>query len=382
MSINSLYKNRTNKPFGRKESKQIVQNYFKNKNNPQNKLKIIHITGTAGKGSTANMIAQTLQNANYKVGLFTSPHLTKFNERIKINNQNISDKELTKLFKQIQKEEPSLYLSEYLTIIAINHFLNQKVDYAIIEVFIGGKYDTTNIFNSKSSIVTIITSIGLDHQDFLGNSKQKILENKLGILKQNSNLFTRLNNKTIQTIIKQTNSTLHLTKKIQKTNLLGEFQQKNAGLAYNVLKFLKIDKQTINQSLNNIKLQGRLQKIENNIILDTAHNILGIKELSNYLSKNTQNYKKINYILPITKEQTSLKYLKYLPKQNKIIFSKSDRNKIKTPKNYENFKIIENPIQALKYIKQNSKKDELTIITGSIFIVSQILKEYQNKKIK
>ncbi|MCA9459678.1 MAG: hypothetical protein KC550_03975, partial [Nanoarchaeota archaeon] len=181
--------------LGKKSGKNKLIKYYSKLGNPQNKLKLIHVTGTAGKGSTSAMIANGLKNAGYKVGLFTSPHLLKLNERIKINNENISDIDLNNYIKYYFEKNPNLSFSEYLTLIMISYFIEKEVDFVVCETFVGGKYDTTNIF--ANSIATIITSIGLDHENLLGNTKKKILKDKLGILRKNTPLFTRLNNEII-----------------------------------------------------------------------------------------------------------------------------------------------------------------------------------------
>lgn len=156
--------------LGKKSGKNKLIKYYSKLGNPQNKLKLIHVTGTAGKGSTSAMIANGLKNAGYKVGLFTSPHLLKLNERIKINNENISDIDLNNYIKYYFEKNPNLSFSEYLTLIMISYFIEKEVDFVVCETFVGGKYDTTNIF--ANSIATIITSIGLDHENLLGNTKK------------------------------------------------------------------------------------------------------------------------------------------------------------------------------------------------------------------
>ncbi|NCC70858.1 bifunctional folylpolyglutamate synthase/dihydrofolate synthase, partial [bacterium] len=243
------------KNIGKKGEKDFLIEYYKKINNPQNKLKVIHITGTAGKGSSSMMIANALQEAGFKVGLLTSPHLFKLNERIKINGKNISDLDLDNYIKEFFNQVPNATFSEYLTLIAVKYFLDNNIDYFVCEAFVGGKFDSTNIFNS---IATVITSIGLDHQNLLGNTKEEILKNKLGILRKDIPLFTRIDNKIIREEVKKIGAKHIKVKRLVETNLIGTFQKENAGIAYEVLKYLNIDENIIRESLKNVLWNGRI----------------------------------------------------------------------------------------------------------------------------
>ena len=269
--------------FGNKKDKTFLKKYFAKIKNPQNKFKVIHVTGTAGKGSTSSMIANGLKEAGYKVGLFTSPHLIKINERIKINNKNISDKKLNEYIKFYFKKFPNLSFSQYLTLIMLKYFSDENIDYLICEVFVGGKNDTTNIF--KQPIATIISSIGLDHKKFLGNTTNKILNEKLGIIKKNSILFTRLNNEIVIKKTEKIQCKYFHVKTLKNTNLKGKFQKENAGIAFEVLKYLNINEKIIKKSLNNVSWPGRIQFLEKNILVDCAHNTIGMQALYEYVKK-------------------------------------------------------------------------------------------------
>ena len=260
-----IYKLSSYTDFGKKGSREFIENYFSKQNNSHKKLKVIHVTGTSGKGSTVNMISIGLIDTGYKVGTFTSPHLFKINERIKINLKSISDKKLEKYAKCFIDKNPNSAFSEILTLIMTQYFLDEKIDYAVIEVFVGGKYDPTNIFDS---IATIITCIGKDHIPLLGTNEDEILANKLGILRKNIPLFTRIENELIDEYITKTNAKLILVKGKKNTNLNGEFQKENAAIAFEVLKYFKVPEKQINESLMNISWEGRIQFIEKNIIVD------------------------------------------------------------------------------------------------------------------
>lgn len=360
--------------LGRKGGKDFLLEYYKKRNNPQNKLKVIHITGTAGKGSSSMMIANALEEAGFKVGLLTSPHLFKLNERIKINKEDISDSKLNNYIKYFFNQVPNATFSEYLTLIAVEYFLENDIDYFVCEVFVGGKYDPTNIFNS---IATIITSIGLDHENLLGNTKEEILKNKLGILRKNIPLFTRIENKIIREEVKKIGAKLIKVEKLFETNLLGDFQKENAGIAYEVLKYLNIDESIINKSLKNVLWDGRIQFIEKNILIDSAHNPLGMKRLKEYL--DSLNFENIYYLFAISKNKNFKEFVKYLKDAKEIVFTKPDIFKIEDPQVYANSEnIIENPIEAYNYLRNKLDKNDLLVICGSIFLVSKILQSEKN----
>jgi len=172
--------------------------------NPHKDYKIIHVTGSNGKGSVCNYLSSILIESGYKVGKYTSPHLKNINERITINNKNISNSDFAKTTQKIKKivekmisknEEPTYF--EILTAISFEYFKNRRVDYAIIEVGLGGKYDATNIVNP---IISIITNISLEHQNILGKKISDIAEQKAGIIKEKVPIFTAAKDKSLQII--------------------------------------------------------------------------------------------------------------------------------------------------------------------------------------
>ncbi len=201
--------------------------------NPQEKLKCIHIGGTNGKGSTSNMLASVMQESGYKVGIFNSPHLIDFTERIKINGKNC-DKEFVYHFIQKLKNlpediRPSFF--EFTTIMAFEYFYQQKVDIAIIEVGLGGRLDSTNIINP---LVSAITNVQLDHQNILGNTIEEIAQEKAGIIKTHIPIISGDENEVVKTIIKNKADKENtafidatLIKSDFKSDLKGNYQQKN-----------------------------------------------------------------------------------------------------------------------------------------------------------
>lgn len=269
--------------------------------NPHHQLRTIHIAGTNGKGSTSSMLASILRSAGYRVGLYTSPHLIRFNERITINEQLISDDEiilfLDKYHDEIDRIQSTFF--ETTTVMALNYFHQKKVDIAIIEVGLGGRLDSTNVISPQ---ITAITPISLDHQHILGNDILKIAKEKSGIIKRNTplvlsnqyqevhscihNIAEKMNSSVIDigniSDINLTSSGTEFKSKWGKFNspLIGYHQSQNSTTAIAIAKTFdsKINKQTIQDGLNQTKWKGRLQKISNKlpIYYDVAHNAKGI----------------------------------------------------------------------------------------------------------
>ena len=212
-------------------------------NNPEKKIKTIHIAGTNGKGSTAHMLASILQEAGYKTGLYTSPHLKDFRERIKINGKTIDKKYIINFIKENQLEFEKINMSffEFTVAMAFNYFTESKVDIAIIETGLGGRLDSTNIINPELSI---ITNIGLDHTNLLGNTIEKIAFEKAGIIKKNTPIIIgRKQHKTkeiFKSIAKEKNAKLYYNDNPKNiiTDVKGDYQNENIGTAIKAIEVL------------------------------------------------------------------------------------------------------------------------------------------------
>ena len=270
-------------------------------NNPHKNLNVVHIAGTNGKGSTSSMVASILESAGYRVGLYTSPHLLRFNERISVNDECISNNEIIS-FIDAYKEDIDRISSTFFettTAMALTHFANKKVDFAVIEVGLGGRLDSTNVVVPK---VTAITPISLDHREILGGDLLSIANEKGGIIKKNIPLILGLQDESVNAhlhkIAKQKNAPVVDIEEIKEislssvgtrfkiksgnylTPLLGHHQAHNAVTAINVVKSIipKINFSTIQEGLKKTIWNGRLQKISNNLPLyyDVAHNSAGI----------------------------------------------------------------------------------------------------------
>ena len=360
--------------------------------NPQNKFKSIHIAGTNGKGSTAHMLASIFQEAGYKTGLYTSPHLKDFRERIKIDGQLISEKDtldfILKNKNQYEKIEMSFF--EYTVAMAFDYFANENVDIAIIETGLGGRLDSTNIISPE---ISIITNIGYDHTNLLGNSLEEIAKEKAGIIKKNTPVIIGRKQEETEHIFKseakEKNSPIHFCKKNlnYSTDLKGEYQKENLNTALQAMKILNlnIDDGIISKGLNNVVkntgLNGRWQTIAKKplTICDTGHNEDGIKNNIKQLKK--LKFNKLHFVFGTVNDKDLRKILRLLPVNAQYYFCSANiersLNSEKLLEESKNFKLLgeryESVIEAYHSAQSNAKMDDLIFIGGSTFIVAEVL---------
>ncbi|MCF7861026.1 bifunctional folylpolyglutamate synthase/dihydrofolate synthase [Candidatus Woesearchaeota archaeon] len=280
----------------RKLGLERIRNICLKLDNPQDKLKIIHVAGTNGKGSTCAFLNQILIESGFKVGLFTSPYLHEVYEQFQVDNVAISKERFNQLFDTVFSKRADESVFEILTAIALLYFLEEKVDYAIIETGMGGRLDSTNIVNP---ILTIITNVSLDHTEYLGTTIKQIAEEKAAIIKKEIPCITGAQAEALEVIkqhcsskgsklmvIKDANN---MTKEFE-LSLKGEFQKMNAALAIKAAdqilnlsydssyndKSKKSKKKIIQDALKNTKWPGRFQKVDD-LIIDCAHNPAGLR---------------------------------------------------------------------------------------------------------
>jgi dihydrofolate synthase/folylpolyglutamate synthase len=268
--------------------------------NPQDKLSCIHVAGTNGKGSVCAILSSILSESGKKVGLYSSPHIFKYTERIKINHQDISDNDFTKYVFEISnladKNKIDLTEFEILTAVMFKYFADKNVDVVVLETGLGGRYDATNII--KKNLCSIITHIDLDHTERLGNTLDKIAYEKAGIIKPNCPCIVTEGREVFYDIANELNSMLIITNPYSDTTnlaLKGTYQEENLALALCAIKtiFPKIPEFTIQEGLKKVQHPCRFQYIENkNLIIDGGHNPNGIKALSESLDKYFPNSKR------------------------------------------------------------------------------------------
>ena len=365
-------------------------------NNPQNNFKSIHIGGTNGKGSCSHMLSSILQEANYKVGLYTSPHLVDFRERIKINGDMISEDSVSKFMHENFDffESNNLSFFEMTVGLAFDYFSKNKVDIAIIEVGMGGRLDSTNIINP---ILSIITNISLDHTRFLGSNISDIAKEKAGIIKDNIPVVIGQTQQEISPIFtdiaKSKKSEIifadHFIYDTYNCDLKGDYQKKNIKTVLKSTKILKdldykINDSHIKTGLNNVSnntgLQGRWQVIQRKpmIICDTAHNEAALGEVISQLTK--MEYSELHFIIGFSNDKNLKKISKIFPEDSKYYFVQSKVGRARDAKEVRDifklnnrcgdyYKSVKNTIQHVKGV---SKENDIIFIGGSTFVVSEI----------
>jgi len=366
-------------------------------NNPEKKFKSIHIAGTNGKGSTGHMLASILQEAGYKVGLYTSPHLKDFRERIKINGICIRKNCVSNFVKKNKTflEAQGLSFFEMTVGMAFDYFAKKKVDIVIIEVGLGGRLDSTNIITPE---ISIITNIGYDHTQFLGNTLSEIAYEKAGIIKRGIPVVIGETHKETLPVFKekaaQLNSKLFIAEndnnKLPPSDLKGEYQTHNIKTVLTSVSILKelgwhIDSDNIQKGLlhvvKNTGLLGRWQvlQLQPKIICDTAHNKEGLQYTLKQLAK--ENYHNLHIVLGVVNDKNLATILPLFPKKATYYFCKAKvpraldaallAQKAKTYKLTGNTYPSVN--DALKQAKINAGIDDVIYIGGSTFVVAEIV---------
>ena len=361
-------------------------------NSPEKKIKTIHIAGTNGKGSTAHMIASVLQEARYRVGLYTSPHLRDFRERIKINGAFIEKQYIVKFIQNNLNyfDLTSLSFFEMTVGLAFSYFFDKKVDYAVIEVGMGGRLDGTNLILPELSI---ITNIGFDHTQFLGNTLPEIANEKAGIIKPKTPLIIgETHEKTKEVFIERAkilNSQIIFADQQKfvgfSSDLKGSYQKKNIQTASIALLRLKIDPKIINSGLmkviSNTGIQGRWQILANNplTIADVAHNQEGLDYVIPQIK--SQSYNKLHLVLGFVKDKVAEKLIKLFPENAIFYFAApnipralpiADLEKVSNNLNL-NFKTFPTVAQAMLKAQSMAGSDDLIFVGGSTFVVAEIL---------
>ena len=367
--------------------------------NPQLKLKTVHIAGTNGKGSTTDYIRSILQTSGYKVGTFTSPHLEVHNDRIRINNQFISDEDLLNYGNQFHDliEENELSMFEIDTLIAIYYFIDNKVDIALFEVGLGGRLDATNVI---LPLVSLITSIGYDHMDILGHTLEEISYEKAGIIKPNTPLITAEDKENCLFVFKSVCeerhselSRIHYPTNVQSNqsitytyrglditlNTLAFYQIKNSSLAIECALYLRecgylINDESIMNGLRNTQWKGRFETISTKpyVIIDGAHNMHGIDALVESTKlckkplvivfsalKDKETEKMIHALVEIADEVVVTEFEFYRAAPLEVL---SLNNQVTA---------IRNPLEAIEYALKKSKEGTC-LITGSLYFISEV----------
>ncbi len=385
---------------------------------PQLKFKSIHVGGTNGKGSTSHMLASILQSSGYKTGLYTSPHLKEFTERIRINGKEIPKDVVVDFTNRIQSAletiKPSFF--EVTVAMAFDYFAHEQVDIAVIEVGLGGRLDSTNVITPE---ISVITNIGWDHMDLLGDTLEKIAQEKAGIIKPLIPVVISERQSEVENIFRQNasaaNSNIHFASdhfkaisnadpsqdtldlyegkncllKAVKLSLQGVYQKKNVVGVLKVVDILrsqgwKISDGDLVSGLERVVtqtgLKGRWQVLNKKplIVCDTGHNINGITEVLNQIK--TQRFKKLWVVFGMVKGKDVTAVLKLLPSEAYYYFCQAKIPRAldatllcEEAKHYQlQGEVVVDVNEALHRAKQQASDEDMIFIGGSTFVVAEV----------
>lgn len=366
-------------------------------NFPERNFKSVHVAGTNGKGSTSHMLASILQEAGYKVGLYTSPHLKDFRERIKINGKVVSKQFVMGFIKRNKPFFEANYLSFFeMTVgMAFEYFSKQKVDIAIVEVGLGGRLDSTNIVTPE---VSVITNIGLDHTQFLGNTLKAIAFEKGGIIKPKVPVVIGETQKettsVFKTLAKKNHSEIIFADKtitnIYESDLKGDYQAKNIKTVTQTVNLLRLKgykisdnhlKNGLKQVVKNTGLLGRWQVLNEipKTVCDTGHNKEGLTYVINQLQKET--FETLHIVFGVVNDKDLTAIANLLPKKAKYYFCKPDISRgldaallkaALTPFGLKG-EVYSSVNEAYNEAKKQAHSNDFIFVGGSTFVVSEII---------
>lgn len=375
-----------------------VQLLVQHLNNPQQKIKCIHVAGTNGKGSTSHMLSSILQEAGYRVGLYTSPHLKDFRERIKINNDNISEEFVTTFINNhksfFQSHDMSFF--EMTVGLAFEYFKKEKVDIAVIEVGMGGRLDATNII---TPLISVITNIGLDHTQFLGNTLDAIAFEKAGIIKSNVPIvigeYSTETKPVFLNKAQECHSEIYFAADLISENypsdLIGAYQFHNKKTVLQTISVLNNQKE-FEITLENIKsgllqvvkntgLQGRWQQLKAfpKVICDTAHNKNGLEIVMNQIQK--EEFEVLHIVLGVVNDKDLNEILPLFPKKAKYYFCKPNIPRgldvLLLRQKAASFdlkgEVYNSVSEAYQKAIKNAGESDFIYLGGSTFVVAEIL---------
>lgn len=384
-----------------------IRRILKQLNNPQDNVKTIHVTGTNGKGSTSYYLSNLLQKAGQKTGLFVSPYIYEFNERIQLNDKNISNNDLIKIANEIEtaieilkKDDPnfSLVTFEYEVALAFQFFAQENCDYAVIEVGIGGEHDKTNVIIPE---VSVITTIGLDHEKIIGPTLKDIAEEKSGVIKSNKPVVLgNVPQNVLEILLNKAQS------ENSKSFLLGrDFQIKimpdvieyqdsknlynfalrplveayDIGVAVQAIQLLQLDldRKKIEEAINETRIPGRYDVIQTSpeIIVDGAHNLQAMENLLNLVRKKKKG--QIYVLLGMMKDK-DLGPVTKLFKDEKVTLTRIDYPRAARLEDFpkeaqKEFEYKENFEEAYTSLKNKLQADDMLLVTGSFYLVGAVL---------
>lgn len=375
-----------------------TQNFLSHVGNPHHQFKSVHVAGTNGKGSVSSMMASVLQEQGYRVGLYTSPHLKDFRERIKINGEEISEQAVIDFVEKHQQyiEENTISFFELTVVMAFDYFAHQQTDIAVIEVGMGGRLDSTNVI---TPLLSVITNIGLDHTAVLGNTLAEIAGEKAGIIKpkipviigekhtETEKVFVQIAQKNEAPIYfaEDDNQT-----DLYQTDLKGNYQQQNIRTVRTALKILAqqitIDEKSIKKGLANVvkntKLLGRWQVLNESplVVADTAHNAHGLQQTMQQVAQ--QDFDKLYIVLGVVDDKDLNTIVDYLPKTAYYLFVRPNvargLDAFVLSEKMRNYGFVGEVCSCVSVGYEEAMKlatkNDMIYIGGSTFVVAEILK--------
>jgi dihydrofolate synthase/folylpolyglutamate synthase len=405
--------------FGIKLGLSTIRHILEKLGNPQEKFQCIHVAGTNGKGSVASTLAAVLTTCGYKTGLYTSPHLVRFNERIVVDNDPISDEQVVASYhaiKRLHEHERQPTFFEFTTAMALHEFARQRVDWAVIETGMGGRLDATNVI---SPAVCIITNISLEHREYLGNTIAKIAAEKAGIIKRATPLVTGVRQKDAIKVITQIatsrSAPIHrlgrdfrIRRREEttfdyrginagwselRTPLAGDYQLDNAALSLAACDVLNPDcitvtEDCIRKGLLNTRWPGRLECISEDpfVLLDGAHNLVAARRLAEYLVKY-QKHRKIVLVIGILSDKPYRAMLRSLiPVCDRVVITRPKINRALPPETLmsavceqtERVEVIADVAKAVAHALETATPDAAVCIAGSLYVVGEAKEALQN----
>ena len=401
--------------FGIKLGLETIQQILRNLGDPQKTYQCIHVAGTNGKGSIASMLTAILTECGFKTGLYTSPHLVRFNERIRVNGREITDDQVVAAYEAVKgvpmgSREPTFF--EFATAMALYEFGRQQVDWAVIETGMGGRLDATNVVQPA---VSIISNISIEHREYLGNTITQIAGEKGGIIKPSTPVVTGAAQKSALDVLKEiaTSNSAPLFRlggefrtrrtsdgtftyygiqnvwRALQLNLAGKFQFRNAALALATCEMLlgqnvSLNTDCIKQGLAKTVWPGRLEVIQENplVIFDGAHNLVAARNLAHYLDSHIAN-KKITLVTGILDDKPYAAMLKsLLPLCTRVILTQPVIDRALPPESLksvaENYvghiEIIPDVGSAVRHAIDTSASDDAVCVAGSLYLVGDAKK--------
>jgi len=354
------------------------------------KERFIHVAGTNGKGSTCTSIASILQEYGFKVGLFTSPHLKDFRERIRINGEEIPQEEVIDFVEDIQNRDlpvrPSFF--ELTWVLALKYFVQNKCDFIVVETGLGGRLDATNIIQP---VLSVITNIGLDHQSILGETKLEIAGEKAGIIKESVPVLIGEQDPQLielfSDVANKKNSVCHFINYSDES-----FIERNRKLALKAVEILTSSgivatnkekiQAGINNLFNNTGISGRFQQIGEHpiVVIDAAHNEDGVKALLQHVDKTFKN-SVLHIIYGAAKDKDVEAIIKHFPVESKCYFTSFDHPramskeelKMKCSNKRSEIVFFQNENEAFQYVQGIANQNDIILIFGSFFLIEKFL---------